>query len=246
MADGIIRLDEGWKLDESHHLDQPPNVPPVVPVPVARPTRKGKAMDFIPSKRNNQLVWWKKISTDITVEGPKFGLAAPAITAAKDVADDQVAKMEATDDAKAALDGARAAEAAATAANEAAIRLMVRNWKTLPGYPASGSEGVLGLKGTEPVEPPDLYKTVLKASVAGGQVKIEFVKGRADAVAIYTRLRGTAAWTKLAEDTGSPYIDTRPLADPNVPEVREYMGMGVEDNQEIGLPSDIVSVTFAG
>ncbi|MBL9130232.1 MAG: hypothetical protein JNG86_03480 [Verrucomicrobiaceae bacterium] len=203
-------------------------------------------MDFIPSKRNDQLPWWKKISTDITTEGPKFGLAAAAITAAKDVADDQVAKMEATDAAKAALDGARAAEAAATATNEAAIRQMVRNWKTLPGYPASGSEGVLGLRASEPVFDPAAYKTVLKVSVVGGQIKVEFVKGGVDAVAIYARLRGTLGWTKLGEDTSSPYYDTRPLTNPAVPEVREYMAMGVVDNQEIGLPSDIVSVTFAG
>jgi hypothetical protein len=43
-----------------------------------------------------------------------------------------------------------------------------------------------------------------------------------------------------------PYYDTNPLANLAVPEVREYMVMGMIDNEEIGLPSDIVSIVFAG
>ena len=76
MPSGIIRLDEGWHLDDSHHLDQPPFVPPIMPVLVAR-QKKGKAMDYIPSKRANQKQWWTKISTDINTEGPKMTLTAP-------------------------------------------------------------------------------------------------------------------------------------------------------------------------
>lgn len=245
MPGGIIRLDEGWHLDERHHLDQSPFVPPVVTVAPVRSTQKGKAMDFVPSKRNDQYLWWKNLSDNITAEGPKIGLAAADITAAKAVADDQLGKMEATDAAKAALDGARATEKVATEANLLNIRAKVRNWKTLAGYAASGSEGVLKLKGSGPVFDPGAFKPVLKVSIEGGQIRIEFTKGGADAVAVYCRLRGTAAWTKIGTDSSSPYFDTKPLANPNVPEVREYMGMGVIDDEEIGLPSDIVSVTLS-
>jgi hypothetical protein len=244
MPAGIIRLDEGWTLDASHHLDQPPFVPLVVPVVVAR-NKKGKSMDYIPSKRANQKQWWTKISTDINTEGPKMTLTAPQIAAAKAVADDQVAKMEATDSAKLALDGARAMEATATPANELAIRGFVRNWKTLPGYAASGSEGVLSLKGTEPAFDPSTFKTVLKITIDGGKPKIGFNKDGVDMVVIYCRLKGTAGWRRLGTDSSSPYYDTEPLANPNLPEVREYMAMGMIDDIEIGLPSDIVSITLS-
>lgn len=245
MADGIIRLDEGWKLDAGLRLDQQsPSVPPAVAVVVAR-KQKTKSMDFIPSKRADQKQWWTKIATDIDVEGPKMGVPAPGIAAAKAVAEDQVAKMEATDAAKAALDGARAMESTATAANTAAIRGFVRNWKTLPGYPASGSEGVLGLKGSEPAFDPTTFKPVLKITIEGGKPKIGFTKDGVDMVAIYCRLKGTTGWRRLGTDTSSPYYDTDPLANPNVPEVREYMAMGVIDDIEIGLPSDIVSITLS-
>ena len=36
------------------------------------------------------------------------------------------------------------------------------------------------------------------------------------------------------------------LANPAVPEVREYMARGVVDDVEIGLDSDIIEVVFAG
>ena len=47
-------------------------------------------------------------------------------------------------------------------------------------------------------------------------------------------------------DTHSPYDDHTPLAVPGVAEVREYQAFGVLHDQQIGQPSDIVSVTFGG
>jgi len=47
-------------------------------------------------------------------------------------------------------------------------------------------------------------------------------------------------------DNFPPYDDTRALANPNVPEVREYMVRPVINDVEIGLPSDIVSAVFGG
>lgn len=47
-------------------------------------------------------------------------------------------------------------------------------------------------------------------------------------------------------DTSSPYIDGRPLAVANAPEVREYMLRGVVTDAEIGLDSDILNITWSG
>ena len=59
-------------------------------------------------------------------------------------------------------------------------------------------------------------------------------------------LKGQTAWNFLARDTSSPYIDNRPLATPGTAEVRETMAYGGLNDQQIGLQSDIVSVTFGG
>lgn len=203
-------------------------------------------MDYIPTKRAERYLWWKNVRDSIDIEGPKFALAAADITAAKAVATNQCLKMEATDAAEAALDGARTTEKAVTTTNTAAIRGYVRNWKTLPGYPASGSEGVLGLRGSESASDPSTFKSVIKLSLDGNQIKLEFTKAGVDAVVVYSRLRGTLGWTKLGTDSASPYYDTRPLASPGTPEVREYMVRGQLDDEEVGLDSDIVSIAFGG
>jgi len=157
-----------------------------------------------------------------------------------------LAKMAATDAAENALDSARTLETKTTAANVALVRASVRNWKTVPGYAASGSEAVLRLKGTGVVFDPNTFKPKLRVTVRPGEVIIDFGKGGADGVVIYCRLRGTLSWRKLAVDMNPPYNDTAPLAVPNVPEVREYMARGILDDVEIGLESDIVTATFAG
>ena len=51
---------------------------------------------------------------------------------------------------------------------------------------------------------------------------------------------------RLGTDTEAPYFDTKPLANPAVPEVREYMARGMVGDEEVGLDSDIASITFAG
>jgi hypothetical protein len=122
----------------------------------------------------------------------------------------------------------------------------VRNWKTLTGYPASGSEAVLKLRGADASFDPATYKPVLKVAIEAGLIKISFKKAGVDGVAVYCRLRGTSSWRRIGTDTSSPYFDTAPLAQPGVPEVREYMGRGMVGDGEIGLDSDIVSIAFAG
>lgn len=203
-------------------------------------------MDFMPKKRAELKAWWKNIKDTATTELAKINLPAPDITAAVATATAQVAKMQATDDAEMALAGARAQEKAAAETNDAAIRAVIRNWKTNPAYPSSGIEGSLQLKGAASSFDPQTFKSVLKLSIVGGQIRVDFIKGECDSIAIYCRLRGTAAWTKLGTDSRSPYFDTAPLANANAPETREYQGIGVIDDLEIGLPSDIVSIVFGG
>lgn len=246
MASGIIRMDEGWRFDEGHHFDQPPNVPPPAPPPVLPQTKKGKPMDYIPAKRDPRYQWLKKLSDNVAAEAAKFGAPAADATAVKAAADDLLGKMDATNAAAAALDGTRSVETAAQAADQATIRAFIRNWKTLPLYPASGSEAVLGLKANQPATPGADFKPVLKVSIEAGKVRLDFVRGAVDALAIYSRLRGTATFHRLAVDTGSPYFDTTPLAQPGVPEVREYMARPMVGDEEVGQDSDIVSIPFGG
>jgi hypothetical protein len=53
-------------------------------------------------------------------------------------------------------------------------------------------------------------------------------------------------WKFVSRDTNSPYDDHTPLAVPGVAEVREYQAFGILGDEQIGLPCDIITVTFAG
>jgi hypothetical protein len=203
-------------------------------------------MDYISYRRADRKEFYQNLSDNIVVEGAKFGLTPLQCTDAKAVVDSILASMGATDAAQNALDSAKGLEDQTETVKQAVLRASVRNWKTLPGYAASGSEAVLRLKGAAVAFDPNTFKPKLKATVRPGEVIIAFEKGGCDGVVIYSRLRGTLPWRKLAIDMNAPYNDTTPLAVPNVPEVREYMARGILDDVEIGLESDIVTATFAG
>ena len=203
-------------------------------------------MDWIPPKRSDRYLWYKNLSGNVVAEAVKFGGVPADATAMKAQADAIIAKMDATQVAAGTLDAARQTEEGLEKTNDALIRAKVRNWKTLPGWAASGSEAVLQLKGPAINFDPNTYKPELKVTVEADVVKVAFTKKGVDGVAIYSRLHGPTAWHKVALDTVSPYFDNSPLAQPGVAETREYMGRGVLHDQEIGVDSDVVIITFGG
>lgn len=104
----------------------------------------------------------------------------------------------------------------------------------------------LKLVGTGSAFNPDTFKTKITATVMGDHVRLTFVKGETDGVNFYLRKQGETVWKFLSRDTNSPYNDHTPLTTPGVPEVREYQAYGVLNDVQIGLASDIVTVTFGG
>jgi hypothetical protein len=129
---------------------------------------------------------------------------------------------------------------------EAELRNSIQTWKLRSTFTDS-TAAALNVKAAGTVEPTESeYKAAMSAAVYPGKVSIKFFKKGVEGVNVYTRLKGTSNFMKLAYDSHSPYEDNRPLAVAGVPENREYMIMGVLDDEEIGLPSDIVAVVFGG
>ena len=62
----------------------------------------------------------------------------------------------------------------------------------------------------------------------------------------WARIAGQSGWTFVARLNRASYEDPRPLVQPGVPEIREYMAQGVIGDQPVGLPSDPKIVVFAG
>lgn len=90
------------------------------------------------------------------------------------------------------------------------------------------------------------YKPTITVTAVKGHVVIKFTKKGVEGVNVYARLMGDIAWTFLARDTHSPYDDYRPLAHVGAPETREYQVIGIVNDIEIGIASDVASATFTG
>ena len=202
--------------------------------------------DYVPKKRSDRYIWYKKLSGNVVAEAVKFGGVAGDATAVKNAVDGVVTKMDDTNTAQDAVDSARTLETNAETAALALVRAKVASWKKLSGWAASGSAQVLEVVGSSTTLDPSSYHTSLKASLVPGGVKLTFTKKGVEGVVIYSRIAGTANWLKVGSCNHSPFIDHTPLAHAGVPEQREYMARGMVKDAEIGQDSDAVTVTFAG
>lgn len=88
------------------------------------------------------------------------------------------------------------------------------------------------------------HKPVIRGSVAGGKVRVSWTRGSLDGINVYCRKQGETGWTLLGRDNRPPFDDLRPL--PLTAEVREYRAVGVFRDEEVGQPSDIISLTVGG
>ena len=202
--------------------------------------------DYIPSKREPRKAWLQNVSNKAAAQVVAGGGTAATATSLKTAADAIIAAYDATDAAKTTYDGKRAMEADTEGTELSNIRGLFATLKVLPNWKSSGADAELQCSSSTTVFDPNTYKPEVTVSLKGGLITLEFKKKGVDGVVIYGRLRGTQGWTKLGMDTSSPYIDGRPLAVPAVAEVREYMVPGMIDDEEVGVASDIVSITYAG
>jgi hypothetical protein len=201
--------------------------------------------DFIPAKDTALINWSNNYKTKIATHGPTLGLTAAQITAQQNRCTNVINAIQQVELKKNDWQSSVEAKETAKTTEIGALRTDIAAMKTTAAMtPAIAAD--LSIVGTPDTFDPTTFKTQLTVEVVAGSVRIKFVKSKTDGVNIYARLKGQSAWTFLARDTASPYVDTRPLAAPGVAEVREYMAFGVIDDAQIGQQSDIVSVTFGG
>ena len=201
--------------------------------------------------------WYPKVDAELIGWSKAFEAKLSEIAGALSIPPEDVAEIRATgaalradiqanNSAQRAAQSARAKKDATLALAEKAYRALARRMKAAPGYIASMGEGA-GIEGDEQSVDMSTYAPKLSAHITGGHIELRFVKGPAvDGVNIYSRMAGPSAWTRLAYDSQSPYIDNRPLSTPGQPETREYAAIGVRADAEVGQMSDIVVVTVGG
>lgn len=234
----VIRFDEGYHLDAGWFWDQ------LVP---DHPPKKGKynVASFIPSNWQLYKEWLTNLSNEVALKGASFGLTAPQITSVQATCSAMIAKIDVLIAAENAYNAALEDARNFKGTTDTALREEIGDWKRASGW-TEATASALRVVSTRPGFNPDTYKPDYTVKIVGGEIRIDWKKMGADGVNVYARLRGQPGWIKLGMDTNSPYIDGRPLAQAGVPETREYMLRGVVEDEEIGLDSDILSVTWGG
>jgi hypothetical protein len=198
--------------------------------------------DYIPHTDDGLKTWLQKRKVKLPLHAAALGLTPAQVAARQADCNAIIAEIDNVAQKRAALAPAVAAK---EATKLAAIRLQTRQEKVAAGYtPAIGQD--LDIVGEETDENLAQSRPDLKGQAYEGYVRLRFKKGGWDGVNLYTRLEGQTAWQFLAHDTNSPYDDQRPLSVPNQPETREYIAIGVVDDVEVGLPSEVVQVVYAG
>ncbi len=237
-----LRFGEGYRFDMGLRFGQL--------VPDQKPDLKGRnhmasTVYFIPSNRADRRAWLLNLKGGIDTYGPVLGLSPEDITSVKTTCDAQIAFIDKVTEAETKLQAAQEAETNGEAINLGAIKEEVANWKTRSGYTSEAGAG-LKIVSAQKEFSADVWKCEFTVKILHGEIRIDWKKKGVQAVHIYSRLNGQTVWVLLATDTNSPYIDGRPLAQPGVAETREYMIRGLMNDAEIGVDSDVQSVTWKG
>lgn len=201
--------------------------------------------DFIPPSDTDLLNWLANFKAKLATHGPTVGLTAEKITQITTLCDGITAKIQLVEQKKAELAGTVTAKNTTKKTNLTALRTEINALKVNPLL-TDAMKDEMQVVGEGEVFNPETYKTEISAQAFSGYIRIKFTKLGVDGVRIYSRLKGQTTWKFVTFDTNSPYDDFTALATPGAAEVREYIAFGVIDDVQIGQPSDIASVTFAG
>ena len=223
--------------------------PPTTSVPL-KPKHKNKhtkTMDIIPQSYGNLKAWLAKQNTELTAavaasigmtEAERTAYLA-AVTAILNPVTAIVALMEELEEKTAAFPDILDAQLPL-------IRAAIKRAKTSPGSTAD-IETSLGWVAPTVNNDPENSRPNITVEAQRGRVKIGGNKPGFEAVNIYRRIKGEVQWKLVAvRKRKFPYYDESALAVANTPEVREYMAIGVVNDEEIGQMSEIKEVVYAG
>jgi hypothetical protein len=200
---------------------------------------------FLPRNIAQESVWGTNFSSTLGRIAALLNVTAEETTATKTISQklsDSVHKVEAKRTEWKEATGSRDE---AKLEFETFIRAMVAKIKAHAAYTeAMGKD--LGIVDQGQVLDKNSIFPTLKLEAFRGYVSVKFNKKRMVGVTIYSRIKGSNGWDKVANATKSPYHDLRPLAIDEKAETREYMALCYDGANDIGKQSDIGTVVFGG
>lgn len=238
-GDPSYRLEPG----DPGYVAAPPTSPPTT---TPKPSRTMTA-DYIPQSYPNLDEWCAKQAAELTAPlATTIGMTDPeraAFLAAVDTVKTAVAPIV---DLMQQLDELTANFPMILDAQMPLIRAAIKRAKTSPGCTPAIQTQLDWIGAAHNVDPANSRPSI-DVEAQRGRIKITGRKPGFDSVSIYARKKGDVAWNLIAvRKRKFPYYDETPLVVANTPEVREYMAIGVVKDEEIGQPSEIKEVVYAG
>ena len=204
-------------------------------------------LSYIPKIRGKLRTWAANLDTQIGTEGATLGLSTSQVSNLQTELTDYINAENALDAAKLAVKAASANAKSTKKAMIAGVRPSVGLMKKSSAYTQAIGE-TMGIEGVTHEVALATYQPKLgKTNLENNLVHIGFVKGAAETMNVYGRLKGAADFTLIGSKIKyTPFIDNRMLAVAGVAEVREYKLHGVYGDHEIGMDSEIVTIPYGG
>ncbi len=202
--------------------------------------------DFIPKAIALILAWVANFKTQLTTYAPTLNLSTQQVTDMSASCDKITQAINDTTQKLHDYEVSKNLRDSIVAEELQKMRASANLFKLNPAYTDGIGQAFDIISTPDTPVDPQTFKSEISLSLGHGFVAVKFTKKGVEGVNVYCRLKGEANWTLLSLAMHSPYNDNRPLANPAVPENREYMIIGVLNDMEIGVPSDIASITFAG
>ncbi len=197
--------------------------------------------DYIPAADDQLVTWLSNYKAKIATYGVSLGLTAADVTAQQALCDTITTKIQAVNAQKQNLANLVADKDTAKTTSLLTMRGKVKIMKANAAYTEAKGLDMGVISGGGHPDPNTIQiEYTLERTPLG--VQVNFKKHGAESVHVYSRPAGTPAWIFLANDTHSPYVDSRPTAPA---QNREYMLRAVVNDTEVGVDSAILSIAVA-
>ena len=198
--------------------------------------------DFVESRDGDLDGQEEVFITNLPIHAPTVGIDPLEVTSVVTILGDHRVSYTEMLSKKAA---SKAAVADNTLNKKAAIaeyRRIAQKSKASTGYTEAIGDD-LRIIGPEVVMPPlEEMKPTLKGEHSGGIVEIKWDKQGMEAIAAYCKRGSEVSFSFFEKDVDSPLTDDRPKLDPSAPEERNYYAYYVDDDENVGQQSDIITV----
>jgi hypothetical protein len=199
---------------------------------------------YLPTADGDFLIWHNHFTSHLTEQQAALGLSNEELALV--VADNQKlnATFTAAAHAAAVAKQATAEKALSRDGAESNTRAIVRRIKAGANYTKSVGE-LLRIEGAEDTTDLTAMKPNLSATdLGGGKIQLAYNKYKTNGVNIYSKRESDDDFSFLARSTVSPYVDSRPVANPGKAETRKYKAVYVLGDNEIGQFSDQVNIAL--